>query len=74
MLQGLDHIHMEIVPFMLQLVEIIRILTPLTDDPNGPNSNGVTPMFLAAQYGHLEIVRFLKGIIFQIQEKRKLQD
>ena len=37
-------------------VEIVKILAPLTVDPNAPENDGDTPIHLAAQLGHTEIV------------------
>ena len=39
--------------------EIIKILAPLTDNPNKPNENGQTPIHFAAWNGHTEIVKIL---------------
>ena len=39
--------------------EIIKILAPLTDNPNAPTETGRTPMHQAALYGHTEIVKIL---------------
>ena len=39
--------------------EIVKILVPLTDNPNSPDKNGRTPIYLAARYGHTEIVKIL---------------
>ena len=39
--------------------EIIKILAPLTDNPNAPTETGWTPMHGAAYYGHTEIVKIL---------------
>ena len=40
-------------------IEIVKILAPLTDNPNAPNNNGDTPIYWAAQKGHTEIVKIL---------------
>jgi len=39
--------------------EIIKILAPLTDNPNAPTETGRTPLHQAALYGHTEIVKIL---------------
>ena len=38
---------------------IVKILVPLTDNPNAPNKIGDTPIHKAAEYGHTEIVKIL---------------
>ena len=40
-------------------IEIVKILAPLTDNPNAPNKDGNTPIHYAAYYGHTEIVKIL---------------
>ena len=40
-------------------LEIVKILAPLTDNPNAPNECGQTPIYWATQYGHTEIVKIL---------------
>ena len=39
--------------------EIVKMLAPLTDNPNAPNKNGETPIIWAARYGHTENVKIL---------------
>ena len=39
--------------------EIVRILAPLTDNPNAPDIDGETPIDRAASRGHTEIVKIL---------------
>ena len=39
--------------------EIVKILAPLTDNPNAPDKNGDTPIYKAAWKGNLEIVKYL---------------
>ena len=39
--------------------EIVKILAPLTDNPNAPDEEGVTPIFWAACCGNTEIVKIL---------------
>ena len=39
--------------------EIVKILAPLTGDPNAPDKDGDTPIHFAAQEGHTEIVKIL---------------
>ena len=41
--------------------ETVKILAPLTDNPNAPynKGNGKTPIYWAAEYGHTEIVKIL---------------
>ena len=39
--------------------EIVKILAPLTDNPNAPDEYGATPIFWAAFYGYTEIVKIL---------------
>ena len=36
--------------------EMVRILVHLIDNPNAPDENGRTPIYLAASNGHAEIV------------------
>ena len=37
--------------------ERVKILAPLTDNPNNPDNNGETPIYLAALNGFIEIVK-----------------
>ena len=39
--------------------EIVKILVPLTGNPNEPDEDGRTPIYLAACNGHTEIVKIL---------------
>ena len=39
--------------------EFVKILAPLTDNPNTPNNIGKTPIYWAAYNGHTEIVKIL---------------
>ena len=39
--------------------EIVKILAPLTDNPNASSNNGETPIYWAACNGHTEIVKIL---------------
>jgi len=39
--------------------EIVKILAPLTDNPNAPDIDGETPIHWAAENGHTEIVKIL---------------
>ena len=39
--------------------EIVKILAPLTDNPNAAMNNGDTPIHKAASRGHTEIVKIL---------------
>ena len=39
--------------------EILKILAPLTDNPNAPDENGRTPIHNAAYWGHIEMVKIL---------------
>ena len=41
------------------LTEIVKILAPLTENPNAPDRNGYTPIICAAHNGHTEIVKIL---------------
>ena len=41
-------------------IEIVKILAPLTDNPNGPNKYGETPIHEAAFNGHKEIIKILE--------------
>ena len=43
--------------------EIVKILVPLTDNPNAPDKAGETPIFWAARNGHTEIVKILAPFI-----------
>ena len=40
-------------------IDIVKILAPLTDNPNAPDKYGNTPIHKAAQYGHTEIIKIL---------------
>ena len=39
--------------------EIVKILAPLTDNPNARKNNGKTPIHEAAENGHTQIVKIL---------------
>ena len=39
--------------------EIVKILAPLTNNPNAPDEHGKTPIYWAAHEGHTEIVKIL---------------
>ena len=39
--------------------EVVKTLAPLTDNPNAPDGNGLTPIRLAALKGHTEIIKIL---------------
>ena len=39
--------------------EIVKILAPLTDNPNAPDEYGETLIYWAAYWGHTEIVKIL---------------
>ena len=43
--------------------EIVKILVPLTDNPNAPNRNGETPIHLAGLEGHTEIIKILSPLL-----------
>ena len=45
--------------------EIVKILAPLTDNPNAPDKNGKTPIHWAAQIGHTETVKILTTFVKQ---------
>ena len=40
-------------------MEIVKILTLLTDNANAPDERGNNPIHVAAQHGHTEIIKFL---------------
>ena len=46
---------------MKTLVKILAPLT-LTDNPNGPNNAGYTPIYCAEYHGHTEIVKILASL------------
>ena len=48
---------------MREHIEIVKIMAPLTDNPNAPNINGETPIQIAAQNGHTETVNFLSSLV-----------
>ena len=39
--------------------EIVKVLAPLTNNPNAPNEVGITPIYKAAAWGYTEIVEIL---------------
>ena len=39
--------------------EIVKILAPLTNNPNVPDKSGKTPIYYAVRYGYTEIVKIL---------------
>ena len=44
-------------------LEIVKIFSPLTDNLNAPNKNGITPIYQVAQNGHTEIIKILAPLI-----------
>ena len=40
-------------------LDMVKILAPLTDNPNAPNEDGITPIHWAAGYGYTDIVKVL---------------
>ena len=43
-------------------LQIVKILAPLTDNPNAPDEEGTTPIYWAACHGHTEIVKILAAL------------
>ena len=43
-------------------LEIVKILAPLTDNTNGPDESGRTPIYNAALWKHAEIVKILAAL------------
>ena len=43
--------------------EIVKILVPLTNNPNAPNHYGSTPIYWAAMLVHTEIVKILAPFV-----------
>ena len=41
---------------------MVKILAPLTDNPNTPNDDGDTPISWAAYKGYIEIVKILVSL------------
>ena len=39
--------------------EVIKVLAPLSDNPNEPNSDWETPIYAAAKNGHVEVIEVL---------------
>ena len=37
----------------------MKLLVNLTKNPNAPNNDGITPIFIAAQNNHIEMVKLL---------------
>ena len=42
--------------------EIVKILVPLTDNPNAPDNYGETPIYVATINGHTQIVKILAAL------------
>ena len=40
-------------------IQVVRVLAPLTQNPNAPDKNGRTPIFEGARRGYTEIVKIL---------------
>ena len=47
--------------------EIVKILAPLTDNPNDTSINGKIPIDYAKEFGHTDIVKILES--FQTSKK-----
>ena len=52
-------------------IEIVKILAPLTDNPNAPNKDGETPIFIAVKQEHTEIVKILAPLTDNPNASRK---
>ena len=46
-----------------EIIETVKILAPLTKNPNAPNEEKDTPIHNAAFYGHIEIIKILLLLI-----------
>ena len=57
--------------------EVVKILALITENPNVPVVNGFTPIYVAAQKGHSEIVKFLAFFLkeekFRFAKRSKIQ-
>ena len=42
-------------------IEMVKILAPLTNNPNAPDEDGDTPIYWATFNGHKEIVKILES-------------
>ena len=51
--------------------EIVKILAPLTDNPNVPDKDGFTPIYNALEEGHTDIVKILAPMSGNNSRKRK---
>ena len=40
-------------------LDIVKILAPLTNNPNAPTKEGITPIYWAAKKGYTEIMKIL---------------
>ena len=54
-------------------IEIVKILAPLTENPNAPNHNGVTPIHKAAYNGHAKIVKILETTLGSVSSTKKIR-
>ena len=53
--------------------EIVKILAPLTDNPNNSDEDGRTPIYRASWNGHTEIVKILVPLTYNPIKMEKLQ-
>ena len=53
------------------VTDIVRILAPLTENPNQADKNGRTPIHVAATLGYTEIVRILAPLSKNVNDKDK---
>merc|ERR1712062_774734 len=49
--------------------EIVKAITKVVNDKNPKDSHDVTPFHLASDYGHLEVVQFLRQFIQNVDIK-----
>ena len=43
-------------------IEIVKILAPLTENPNSPSKTGMTPIHWAADCGHIDVIKILTSL------------
>ena len=58
-ISGIEYVRQQSIHCGKGYVELVKILAPLTDNPNAPDKHGNTPIYWAAVCGNTEIAKIL---------------